>query len=173
MNSTTRSCALFGALALATSALFAARSGPATRLVLAEVSVGGEVVLRGSTSDDGEPDADEVWGYLKHLRFAPTDAFAGLGVAADAEALELLGEVRPSTATSERPIHEPTITLDVHYGGVAALRRLSLVRAPSEAGGGQRGAEWRVAPDERERYFDLRRITRREARLLDDPRRTK
>ena len=66
---------------LAGATLLAHASGPGTpapaaRLVRASIAVDGQVVLLASTSDDGHPDADQVWSYLlERLEFQPTDAF--------------------------------------------------------------------------------------------------
>lgn len=80
-------------------------SEPRSRLV-------DEVVLRGSTSDDGSADVDEVWDYQRDgsLTYEPGPGFAALGVAPGAEALTLSSAPRPEGKGQARPSQ---ITVDV------------------------------------------------------------
>lgn len=143
-------------------ALAPARSPEAVRLVSARVLVDGEVVLRGSTSDDGSPDADAVWAYLHELELSPTEAFGALGVEPDAAAVTLGWLKGKATEGRGDP---PTLGLEIRYGGLDAPFLLGLVR--SEA-----GDTWRVAPETVEARFPYRRITRAQAAALEDPERT-
>ena len=138
-------------------------TGVGQRLVQATVSVDGKVVLRASTSDDGHPDADAVWGYLHRLEFRPTEAFAELGIDPDAGSATL-GWLR-----SRENAHlgdPPDLELDVSYGGLDRPFRLTLVP-------GTDGETWRVDPATIEGRFPYRRITRAQAAQLDDPERTR
>ncbi|MEO0650567.1 MAG: hypothetical protein AAFZ65_07815 [Planctomycetota bacterium] len=133
---------------------------PPMRLVPASIAVEGQVVLRASTSDDGHPDADAVWNYLRHrLVFQPTEAFEQLEVDPRAEQITL-GWLRGSdNALRGDP---PALGLEVRYGGEDHPHRMTLERVAG-------GAGWRVAPETVERRFGHRRITRNQARALDDP----
>ena len=134
------------------------------RLVSASITVGGEVVLRASTSDDGHPDADEVWNYLiEQLEFQPTEAFASLGIDPTSKAVTLGWLKGRETEHLGEP---PTIAVEVAYGGHDAPFRLGLVRSPEKT-------TWRVDRATVERRFDYRRITRAQAAQLTNPKRTK
>ena len=124
----------------------------ATRLVRAEIRVDGALVLEASSSDDGRPDADQVWLTLPTFRWRETEAFAQLGV-----------EPAASEATIEREGSPTAIVVDQHHGGEAASARLRLVREP--------GGSWTLPAEEVDRLFATRRITRRQAALLKDPER--
>lgn len=158
---------LLSVLLLTTSAAFtaAAAGKPPARHVGAEIALDGVVVLRGSTSDDGHPDADAVWDYqLGQLTYAPTDAFAKLGVPADAVEWTLASA--PAPARGARPAQ---VRVEVRYGGGVTTHELALVRVPRTPNGG----EWRVQARDVERLFAGRSITRREAANLTTPARTK
>ena len=135
---------------------------PAERLVSASIEVDGKVVLRASTSDDGHPDADAVWGYLRAgLEFRPTEDFGSLGVAPEALEVELGWLKSRANAHLGDP---PKLAVDVAYGGYDEPYQLKLVRAS--------GAEtWRVSPETAERRFPYRRITRAQAAALEQPKR--
>lgn len=157
---------LLGLVLLAVGARAATTWNSAARAVLATIRVDDVVVLQASTSDDGHPDADRVWGYLERLEFAPTPEFAALQPPADLDTLELHGaesnEVGPGGTS--RTVRERTVELRIAYGGTALVRQLAFTRAPGSD-------RWRLDPAEVTRHFDGRRITRREARLLDDHKR--
>ncbi len=159
------------------------------RLIPAEIRVDGEVVLRGSTSDDGHPDVDAVWDYQRGtLAYAPTAAFAALGVPADTE--EWVLEPRPTdrgersesaegakaddpkTAATKPRRRRPaqwTIEVVVGYGGEARTHSLRLVRGKQLPTGG----EWYVHPDDVDRLFGSRLIRREAAAQLEEPARRK
>jgi hypothetical protein len=131
----------------------AAAEAHAARLVKMEIRVNGKVVLETSTGDNGHPDADEVWGYLNQTAFAPTEDFPANPAGKDANELVLQGDPE-----------QGNVELRVRYGGTATTRRLKLIRVPAE-----NGRIWKVAPEEIERLFDERTITRREAAQLKTP----
>lgn len=147
--------------------LHASRPAPAARMVLAEISLNGEVILRGSTSDDGHPDADEVWGYLKGEFFLhPTENLSIAGEDRERGRLELHGAPTGLEAGSHGPRYHPTLGLEIAYGGQCELRELSLIRVRTD----DDTEAWKVDPETVDRWFAHRRITRREASLLEDPR---
>ena len=98
------------------------------RLVPAEVRFNGEVLLEASTSDDGQPNVDQVWAYLAGLRFSATPEF---------EALRTARERGDDTCTLSRGEEDDWIELEISYGGRAQLRKLSLLKD---------GEFWRLAP---------------------------
>ncbi|MEM7307263.1 MAG: hypothetical protein AAF682_11365 [Planctomycetota bacterium] len=149
---------------LAAGGVLLAARGPVepaarARAILATVSVDGAVVLRAGTSDDGHADADEVWGYLRRLDLHPTEAFAKLGIEAGEKSVTL-GWLK-SAANAHRGA-PPALELSITYGGLDDPFRLGLVRA-------EEPGLWRVAAETVERRFAHRRITRREAALLERP----
>jgi len=152
-----------GAALLANPAQPGSRARPA-RLVTASIKVDGELVLRASTSDDGHPDADEVWNYLlERLEFQPAEAFPSLGIDAASETVTL-GWLKSSE--TEHLGDPPAISLEVAHGGHDAPFRLGLVRSKGEQA-------WRVDRETVENRFPYRSITRTEAAQLTDPRRRK
>ncbi len=132
--------------------------GTAARFVRASIAFDGRVILQGSTSDDGHPDVDEVWGYLRGLAFTPTEELAKLGLATDAAELTLEKKGDPAA-----------IVLDLAYGGEVRTWRLSLERSRNEKG----EVRWKLAPAEIERLFPYRLISRAEAARLREPKRTR
>lgn len=133
-------------------------SAPVARFVPASIAMDGKEILRGSTSDDGHPDVDEVWGYLRGITFSPTDDFAKLGLAADTAQLLLEKKGEPKA-----------IVLDLAYGGEVRTWRLELERCVDAHG----KPCWKLAPPEIERLFSYRLISRSEAARLRDPKRTR
>lgn len=144
-----------------------AAHAPRTRMVMAEVSQGERVVLRASTSDDGHPDVDEVWGYLRGMTLEPTADFAALGV--DEKSAEFTMRGEPFEGGDGSSPRRPTLRLEIDYGGRAQLRELRLLRATTDAG----KAGWRIDPAELDRHFSGRWIRRVEAGLLEKPKRSK
>lgn len=159
----------------------------AARFVPAEIVLDGTVVLRGSTSDDGRADVDAVWDYqLGGLAYAPTEAFAALGVPADAKewVLELPAagakeseaekraeaESADATKPRRRGPDEWAIEVLVSYGGEARARTLRLVRGKKQPGS---GGDWYLHPDEVRRLFGARLVRREDVPHLEDPTRTK
>jgi hypothetical protein len=129
----------------------------AARLLPATISLDGKVVLRGSSSDDGHPDADEVWTGLRGMRFKPAEDWAATGLDADAEGLSeaVLGDDPPKPGRGR-------VLLDMSYGGTAELRRLRVVRREDP----QHGRHWVVDPMVIRYAFASRQISRREAAEL-------
>lgn len=162
--------ASFFGLAIVLSAALAAGAPPApARYIPAEIRFDGAVVLRGSTSDDGHADVDAVWDYQKGaLVYAPTAAYAALGVPADAAEWTLASPPPASTdgAAARRPMQ---VEVEVGYGGRASAYELRLLRVSGTDGANQ----WRVHPEDVERLFPRRTITREEAARLKSPKRVK
>lgn len=148
----------------ATAMLSASRTdvAPFARFVPAVVRCDGVEVLRASTSDNGSPDADEVWYYLRNLTFQPTDEFARLGDPAADGVWRI-----PAQATDQEKPLPVRFTVDIAYGGRLELRELLL----EPAGTGKVG--WRLAPGEAERWFKHRWIARDAVAALRDPKRAK
>lgn len=131
---------------------------PSARFVRASIAFDGREILQSSTSDDGHPDVDEVWGYLRGLAFTPTEELAKLGLATDAAELLLEKKGQPTA-----------IVLDLAHGGEVRTWRLSLERSQNEKG----EVRWKLAPAEIERLFPYRLISRAEAAQLREPKRTR
>lgn len=156
--------ALVGGGALIANAADPGSGVPAARLVTASITVDRELVLRASTSDDGHPDADEVWNYLlERLEFQPTAAFSSLGIDPASET-STIGSLE--SGENERRGEPPAIALEVDYGGHDTPFHLGLVRCAGQNA-------WRVDRKTVEDRFPHRRITRAQAAQLIEPRRRK
>jgi len=131
----------------------------AARLIKAEISYEGGVVLECSTSDMGKPDPDEVWNYLKKLTFKPTAAFADLKIDPSAKQTVLAG-AGPGVA-----LEDSKVSVSIRYGGESTFRELTLTRVPKD----KRGGEWTLDAAEIDRQFGTRSITRRDAARLKRP----
>ncbi len=157
---------LFAILSFALfQAVFAAGPTAARRLISAELRIDGELVLSAFTSDDGYPDADEVWSYLARLEFERTPEAEETGLSIEGGTLTLRGkpDERPGLTTPFKKV----VTLKVGYGGVATLREVKLKRIDSEKDGGL----WRVDKELGTRMFSYRTITRSQAAALKKPKR--
>lgn len=141
------------ALGVGLACLDARNAHTEMRMVRAEVSFQGEVLLEASTSDDGSPHVDEVWNYLKKLEFSPTPAFHTLREKREAEG---------SPWTLERSKEEDWIRLDIAYGGRAELWKLPLLQV---------GESWRVDVDAIDAAAERRWIRRWEAANLYEKKR--
>lgn len=141
------------------------RPAPRARLITVEVLVAGELLLRGTASDDGTPDADAVWAYLRNVALTPTEAFGKLGVAADAKAHTLFGTPIPPRGGRGELRHERDVVVAISYGGVVETFDVVLQRTKDRNG----DDAWRLHPKELEDHFWLRRITRRQAAELERP----
>lgn len=124
------------------------------RVVQITVSVDGKTILQGSTSDDGGPDADDVWEYLNRIGLAPTGEFPG-GESEELEedgfsGMEITGDIR----------------LSIRYGGQVDLKRIRLDHVPDAT----RNRVWRVNSSVVTKNFGRRLITRRMASQLSDQR---
>lgn len=145
------------ALFVCTLSSVLARELHAARYVRADISLDGKTVLEGSTGDNGKPDADDVWDYLKTIRFRATEEFLALDVKDDAKEVVL---------TSNAPKGElGGIVISVRYGGKAMTRKLTLVRVPRD----ENGREWRLDPAQVDKLFDYRFIRRSDAARLKNP----
>lgn len=154
-------CCLGVTAALTSSASSPKASAPA-RLILAEVSVGGTIVLRGSTSDDGQPDADAVWRRLPSVQMSPTDAFAKLGVPDDAEEFEIRGTEAAAAADEAKPPRRARdVVFSIRYGGTATAYDVTIQRDGK--------ARWHVQREAVDGYFSLRTISRYAAGRLKEP----
>ena len=125
----------------------------ATRHSPAHISVDGKVVLKCGGSDNGSPDADEVWETLKTRRFYPTEHFA---------ALQIPDDVLEFIIHSDAPDGEVGIVVDVPFGGRSETRSLRIVRTPTD----EHGPTWMVDPKEVEDMYEWRTITRTQAAYL-------
>jgi hypothetical protein len=131
---------------------------PSARFVRASIHLDGREILRGSTSDDGSPDVDAVWGYLKGLEFQVTEELQKLALPTDGSELVLEKKGEPNA-----------IVLAVAYGGEARTWRLSLSRVLASDG----TPCWKLRPTEIERLFPYRLISRAEAARLREPTRSR
>lgn len=131
---------------------------PSARYVEATVSWKGKELLIGSTSDDGKPDADEVWGYLDGLRFQATDAFHALLESPDATKFEI---------TNPKEAQARNIEIEIRYGGRVGVWKLEISRVATKADDPRC---WTIDAKMAERFADLRWITRAWARRLKTPR---
>ena len=129
----------------------------AARYVKAEVFLDGKTLLVGSLGDNGQPDADEVWDYLKTIKFKPTEEFLALKIKDDA---------KEAVLTSKAPKGEPgTIVIDIRYGGKTTTRELTLIRVPRD----KNGREWRLDPAQVDKLFGRRFLRRSDAARLKNP----
>lgn len=123
----------------------------AARLVKIRVFIGNEVILEGSTSDDGTPDADTTWNYLLNAQLKQTEKFQS--------AVDQMTETETGVAL------KASGKITVSYGGRKEFTIISLRRSINEQG----ETQWRVEPELVEKWFDSRMISRREAAALDNP----
>ncbi|NQU47905.1 MAG: hypothetical protein HQ519_04605 [Planctomycetes bacterium] len=122
-------------------------SAPEARFISSEILVGGKVMLRSSTSDDGHANADLVWAYLPNLEFKPTEDFT------QSQKKYLTGDgIHFADKKNER-----SIELKIAYGGRAWVRDLKLE---------QKADAWVLSPGEAERYANYRWIQRRAVEAL-------
>lgn len=146
----------FLALNLVSVPAFAARFVPIT------ISINGEVILEGNASDDGRPDADQVWDALKQVNLGETEAFKKLfgNVASD--------DFKLPRKQGERgqPLK---FTIDVAYGGHAETANLTIRRMPPDGA----GRVWRIRAEEVDNLFNIRFIRRSDVANLSNPRRSK
>jgi hypothetical protein len=146
------------ALAALVVAGFLAPAAEAARRIRATISLDGKPILESSHGDNGHPDADEVWGYLKELTFEPLQAFPAPE-----------GHAKEFTLTSNPPPGElGRIVIDVDYGGETRIRELKLLRVPRD----KYGREWKLDPAAVDALFDGRLISRRDAARLAKPQRS-
>jgi hypothetical protein len=147
------------------------------RYVPAEIRVDGVTILRASTSDDGSADADAVWDYQRTtLAYEETEAFAEARKGASVVVREVEGAREcilqsPDVADtdSKQQRRNPIVEVDVSYGGRAKVFEARLVERKNAEG----RSRWSLPVEEIERMFSHREISRREAAMLVDPKRTR
>lgn len=127
------------------------------RIITARILFDGKPILETTTSDNGYPDADAVWDYLKSIKFKPTDEFNKLKI--DATAKEVL------LSKKENNVHQHEISIEISYGGKATPHNLRLIRVPSD----KQGREWTLDPLDVDSEFNLRTISRLLASKLNKP----
>ena len=155
---------LGGAPATATDAETSARSA---RLIRAEVRVGNKVVLRGTTSDDGRRDADEVWLAADQVKLLPTEHFAELKVPAKATKHLVVGTpIPPDGVTDHEPNHRDAVFW-ISAGGKIEGMTLEIERTTVGLG----KPAWKIPRHVLIDRFNWRLITRHEARQLKKPQR--
>jgi hypothetical protein len=145
-------------------------SGPATqRLIRAEVRVGNKVVLRGHTSDDGSPDADEVWSIAHTVKLYPTKEFATLKVPDDRDEFMVLGTPIPPDPVVDNEVHEHDAVFKISAGGQYETMALKIERVAPIFG----KPWWRVPKDTIDARFNFRLVPRYLVQKLKKPRREK
>ncbi|MCA9124443.1 MAG: hypothetical protein H6822_33865 [Planctomycetaceae bacterium] len=149
-------CLCFIALNILSCPVFAARYVPI------KVYLDGQVILEGNASDDGSPDADEVWDALKQVNLGETEAFKKLfGKDVDDEFTIL-----KRRKEREQPLK---ITIDVAYGGVAETTGLRIRRMHPDGA----GRVWRIQSEEVSDLFNERLIRRSDVARLSNLKRSK
>ncbi len=113
--------------------LINAADANASRYVKVEVLLDGKVILRGSASDNGRRDADELWEALKKVDLKPTAEFQKLAVQAAAK--EYL--IKSMAADGK-------VKIAMYFGGVAETVELKIYRVPID----KFGREWRLAAED-------------------------
>jgi hypothetical protein len=138
-------------LVLALALLGFTQQAQAARLVKIRVYVGEVVILEGSTSDDGSPDADRTWNYLREVHLKPTNDFEKhvdmMAIKDDSLELNTSGKIT------------------VAYGGRKEFRKAVFTKSTD----GKGAVQYRLETELIEKWFDSRLITRREAASLKSP----
>ena len=137
--------------------------GPAyaARYVPIKIYLDGEVILEGNASDDGRPDADEVWDALKEVNLGETEAFKQMFGENAGDDLLILKK----RSEREQPL---PIRIEVAYGGVAETTGLRLRRMPPDPA----GRAWRIRAEEVSGLFNSRLIKRSDVARLADVKRS-
>ena len=132
------------------------------RLIRAEVRIGNKVVLRGTTSDDGSRDADEVWLAADQVKLLPTEHFAALKVPEEATKHLVVGTpIPPDGVTDHEPAHRDAF-FSISAGGKIVGMTLEIERTTVGLG----KPAWKIPRHVLIDRFDWRLITRYEARQL-------
>lgn len=132
------------------------------RLIRAEVRIGNKVVLRGTTSDDGSRDADEVWLAADQVKLLPTEHFAALKVPEEATKHLVVGTpIPPDGVTDHEPAHRDAV-FSISAGGKIVGMTLEIERTTVGLG----KPAWKIPRHVLIDRFDWRLITRYEARQL-------
>lgn len=133
----------------------------AARFVPIEVYLDGELILQGNASDDGSPDADQVWDALKQVNLGETDAFKEMFGENVDDAFNILRK----RSDREQPL---IISIHVAYGGMAKTKTLRILRKPADGA----GRVWRIHHEEVSRLFNARMIRRSDVVRLSNPKRS-
>jgi hypothetical protein len=115
------------------------------------ISLDDQVLWEGNASDDGHANADVVWARLQTAPLRRGEDFD-----ANASKIRLDGD----TASLEGEI-----TIDVRYGGVITLRKLTMTKVTTE-----KGERWMVPAGFAEKMFWSRMIQRSSVPDLEDVR---
>ncbi len=144
----------FLSVTIGSNAVFAARYVPI------KIYLDGEVILEGNASDNGKPDADEVWDALKRVNLGETNAFK-----------KYLGEEHSEErAIDSKTTQEiPGIRIFVAYGGVAETAKLTIQRKPPDSA----GRVWRISKVDVERLASSRMVRRTDVTRLANPKQQK
>jgi len=134
----------------------------AARFVPIKISIDGEVLLEGNASDDGRPDADQVWEALKQVNLEETEAFKKQFGKVASDEFKLLRK------QGERG-QPRNVTIDVAYGGLAETASLTIRRMPPDGA----GRVWRIRAEDVDTLFNNRLIRRSDAATLSNPKRSK
>jgi hypothetical protein len=113
------------------------RQASAMRYVEFNISVDRKAILRASVGDGGNEDEGTVWRYLKRLPLRPLNGY----------------RLRPDPGHPRQATLKGKIHIDSRVGDGVTVSRLRLVRMPADG-------KWRVAPQEVERTFKLRKATK-------------
>jgi hypothetical protein len=130
----------------------------ATRAVPIEILLNGVVLLKGSDSDNGSRDFDQVWNDLHKVRFAITEEFTKKYVRPDSTEVVL--------ECTDKGADEPDLVIDESYGGEARVRTLKLHRVKPD----RFNQEWTLDKEQLTQLFYAREIPRYRAAELAKPR---
>lgn len=126
----------------------------AARSIRMQIKQDGKVVLESSWGDNGRADADEVWLYLKKVRFAPEKSFE-----VDSGAKEVTLE---------------NVEIDVQYGGMSRARNLRLTRKPdpkAKPGSIREKQVWAISDKDIRVHFNGRYVRRADVGRIKNPNR--
>ena len=121
------------------------------------------------TSDDGSPDADEVWSIAHTVKLYPTKEFANLKVPDDRDEFMVLGTPIPPHPVVDNKVHEHDAVFKISAGGQYEIMALKIERVAPIFG----KPWWRVPKDTIDAQFRFRLVPRYLVRDLKKPRREK
>ena len=166
----------FIAIILVVSGLYAASlptASPFARLIRVDVILDGKTILRGSTSDAGRQNVDDVWrSVVKSVRersysttLYPTEHFKK----------EMLTERHGNSFSLKAPDRKAKVVIRVSYGGRATVSELKLTRVEDtrQLGGRDRPRNWCLDADQLQQLFATRLISRKDAAKIQDIANTK
>jgi hypothetical protein len=134
----------------------------AARFVPIKIYVDGELILEGNASDDGTPDADEVWDALKRVNLGETREFKRLAGDNIGDQLEIFRKQKGDDKAMP-------IRIEVAYGGTAEITALRIQRKSPDGA----GRVWRIESQQVSDLFDTRYLSRSDAAGLSNPKRKK